>query len=179
MLQYGPTRGYRPLLEAIAGIMGAARRRPRRPERLLVTTGSQQGLDLVARVLVDPGDVVLVELPTYTGAITAFRNVQAQMVGVPQEADGIDLDALDEIFSGLVARGRRVRFLYVVPNFQNPTGLLIGLDKRRALLEWAARRDMLIVEDDPYRELFFEDSATEAGRPADQGGRRRSSASST
>jgi 2-aminoadipate transaminase len=161
VLQYGPTRGYRPLLEAIATIM-AQRGAPTQPERLLITTGSQQGLDLVARVLVDPGDVVLVELPTYTGAITAFRNVQAQMIGVPQEADGIDLAALDDIFSGLVAQGRRVRFLYVVPNFQNPTGLLIGLDKRRALLEWASRRDVLIVEDDPYRELFFEDSATEA-----------------
>ena len=160
VLQYGPTRGYRPLLETIAGIMGE-RGAPTTLERLLVTTGSQQGLDLVARVLADPGDVVLVELPTYTGAITAFRNVQAQMVGVPQETDGIDLEALDEVFEGLVARGRRVRFLYVVPNFQNPTGLLIGLAKRRALLEWASRRDMLIVEDDPYRELFFEDSACE------------------
>jgi 2-aminoadipate transaminase len=160
VLQYGPTRGYRPLLEAIAGIM-ANRGAPTAPERLLVTTGSQQGLDLIARVLVDPGDVVLVELPTYTGAITAFRNVQAQMVGVPQEHDGVDLAALDSIHADLVAQGRRIRFLYVVPNFQNPTGLLIGLAKRRALLEWAARRDMLIVEDDPYRELFFEDSTTE------------------
>jgi 2-aminoadipate transaminase len=160
VLQYGPTRGYRPLLEAIAGIM-AERGAPTALERLLVTTGSQQGLDLVARVLVDPGDVVLVELPTYTGAITAFRNVQAQMVGVPQEADGIDLAALDTIFQDLAGRGRRVRFLYVVPNFQNPTGLLIGLPKRRGLLEWASRRDVLIVEDDPYRELFFEDSASE------------------
>ena len=160
VLQYGPTRGYRPLLETIAEIM-AERGGPTALERLLVTTGSQQGLDLVARVLLDPGDVVLVELPTYTGAITAFRNVQAQMVGVPQQADGIDLGALDDLFQDLVARGRRVRFVYVVPNFQNPTGLLIGLEKRRALLEWASRRDMLIVEDDPYRELFFEDSAGE------------------
>ena len=157
---------------------GRSAARPPRSERLLVTTGSQQGLDLVARVLVDPGDVMLVELPTYTGAITAFRNVQAQMVGVPQEADGIDLEALDEIFAAPRRQGRRVRFLYVVPNFQNPTGLLIGLEKRRALLEWAARRDMLIVEDDPYRELFFEDSATRGGRASDQGGRRRSGASS-
>src|SRR5688572_15880926 len=75
VLQYGPTRGFRPLLETIAGIM-AHRGAPTAPERLLITTGSQQGLDLVGRVLVDPGDVVLVELPTYTGAITAFRNVQ-------------------------------------------------------------------------------------------------------
>ena len=174
VLQYGPTRGYRPLLEAIAGIMGN-RGAPTAPERLLVTTGSQQGLDLIARVLVDPGDVVLVELPTYTGAITAFRNVQAQMVGVPQEDDGIDLAALDSIHADLVAQGRRVRFLYVVPNFQNPTGLLIGREKRRALLEWAERRNLLIVEDDPYRDLYFEDSAGEEDvRPIkadDAGGR--------
>ena len=105
VLQYGPTRGFRPLLETVAGIMtdrGAATA----VERLLVSTGSQQGLDLVARVLVDPGDVVLVELPTYTGAITAFRNVQADMVGVPQEADGISLDALDSVYAALTAQGR-------------------------------------------------------------------------
>jgi 2-aminoadipate transaminase len=131
-------------------------------EDLLITTGSQQGLDLVARVLVDPGDVILVELPTYVGAISAFRNLQAAMVGVPQEADGIDLDALDAACERVRRDGRRVKFLYVVPNFQNPTGLLISLDKRRRLLEWAERRDVLIVEDDPYRELYFEDSASEA-----------------
>jgi 2-aminoadipate transaminase len=161
VLQYGPTRGFRPLLETIAGIM-AEREAPTALERLLVTTGSQQGLDLVARVLLDPGDVVLVELPTYTGAITAFRNVQAAMVGVPQEADGIDLAALDETYVRLQREGRTIRFVYVVPNFQNPTGLLIGLEKRRGLLEWAQKRNVLIVEDDPYRDLYFEDSATAA-----------------
>jgi 2-aminoadipate transaminase len=160
VLQYGPTRGFRPLLDVIATIM---RRRgaPTTLERLLVTTGSQQGLDLVARVLLDPGDVVLVELPTYTGAITAFRNVQARLAGVPQEGDGIDLGALDSTYERLAGQGARIRLLYVVPNFQNPTGLLIGRRKRLALLEWAARRDILILEDDPYRELYFEDSATE------------------
>jgi 2-aminoadipate transaminase len=174
VLQYGPTRGYRPLLEAIAGIM-SSRSAPTTMDRLLVTTGSQQGLDLVARVLLDPGDVALVELPTYTGTISAFRNVQAEMIGVPQERDGIDLDALDDIFTRLTRDGRRVRMLYVVPNFQNPTGVLIGLRKRRALLEWAEKRNVLIVEDDPYRELYFEDSTTEADvrpiRADDAGGR--------
>jgi len=160
-LQYGPTRGFRPLLELIAGIMEHRGVTPAL-DRLLVTTGSQQGLDLVARVLLDPGDVVLVELPTYTGAITAFRNVGARMEGVPQEEDGIDLAALDEIHARLVKSGRRVPFLYLVPNFQNPTGLLIRLEKRRRLLDWAGSRDILILEDDPYRELYFEDSATEA-----------------
>ena len=160
VLQYGPTRGLGRLLEAISGIMRS--RGVATPlERLLVTTGSQQGLDLVARVLLDPGDVVLVELPTYTGAITAFRNVQAAMIGVPQEADGISLEALDETFVRLTRDGRRVRLLYLVPNFQNPTGLLIGLRKRTDLLAWAARRDVLILEDDPYRDLYFADSASD------------------
>lgn len=161
VLQYGPTRGYRPLLEAIVDIM-TQRGIETRMNELLVTTGSQQGLDLVARVLLDPADIVLVELPTYTGAITAFRNVQAQMIGVPQEADGIDVAALDAAYERLSKEGRRTKLLYVVPNFQNPTGLLIGLDKRARLLEWASRRDVLILEDDPYRELYFEDSTSEA-----------------
>ena len=161
VLQYGPTRGYRPLVDAIAGVM-TRRGAPTTPERLLVTTGSQQGLDLVARVLLDPHDVILVELPTYTGAISAFRNVQAELVGVRQDADGIDLAELDDTCVRLEQEGRRARLIYLVPNFQNPTGLLIGHAKRAALLEWAERRDVLIVEDDPYRDLYFEDSATEA-----------------
>jgi 2-aminoadipate transaminase len=161
VLQYGQTRGYAPLLESIAQVM-ERRGVPTRPERLLVTTGSQQGLDLVARVLLDPHDVMLVELPTYTGAISAFRNVQAELVGVRQNADGIDLDELDDKFLRLQSEGRRARVLYLVPNFQNPTGLLIGRPKREAVLDWADRRDVLIVEDDPYRDLYFEDSATEA-----------------
>jgi len=161
VLQYGATRGYRPLLETIAGLM-AARGVTTDIDRLLITTGSQQGLDLVARVLLDPGDIVLVELPTYTGAITAFSNVQAEMAGVPQEADGIDLAALDDVFTRLTRAGRRVRLVYVVPNFQNPTGLLVGLQKRTQLLEWVKRHDLLLLEDDPYRDLYFPDSASEA-----------------
>lgn len=161
VLQYGPTRGYRPLLEALGEIL-AERGISVPGEQLLVTTGSQQGLDLVARVLTDPGDVVLVELPSYTGGISAFRNVQAEMVGVAQQADGIDLDNLDAVLRRLRLDGRRVRFLYVVPNFQNPTGLLLGRDKRARLLDWAARHNLLIVEDDPYRDLYFEDTAGES-----------------
>ena len=162
VLQYGPTRGYRPLLEAIAAVM-ARRGAPTLPERLLVTTGSQQGLDLVARVLLDPHDVMLVELPTYTGAISAFRNVQADMVGVRQEADGIDLAELDETYLRLQREGRRARLLYLVPNFQNPTGLLIGLVQARSRSSSGpSAATSCIVEDDPYRDLYFEDSATEA-----------------
>jgi 2-aminoadipate transaminase len=161
VLQYGPTRGYRPLVEALPTIL-ADRGIRSTPDEMIVTTGSQQALDLAARVFVDPGDVVLVELPTYTGAITAFRNVQATLVGVAQQADGIDLDDLERVALRERSAGRRIAFLYLVPNFQNPTGLLIGLEKRRRLLEWAARRNVLIVEDDPYGALHFDDVASAA-----------------
>jgi 2-aminoadipate transaminase len=158
VLQYGPTRGYRPLLDAVGSIL-RARGVETTEENLLITTGSQQGLDLVARALLDPGDVALVELPAYTGAITAFRNTQVTLAGVRQEPDGIDLDDLDRVVSRARGAGHRVRCLYVVPNFQNPTGLLISQPKRRQLLEVAARLDLLIIEDDPYGALYFEDTA--------------------
>lgn len=171
VLQYGPTRGFKPLLGALTEML-AARGIAASAEHMLVTTGSQQGLDLVARVLLDPGDVALVELPAYTGAITAFRNMQAELVGVRQEADGIDLEDLAAVLKRLRSAGRRVRFLYLVPNFQNPTGLLLGREKRQRLLEWASRENMLIVEDDPYREIYFADGSDETAlRPlkADDG----------
>lgn len=161
VLQYGPTRGYRPLLEAILGVLDA-RGIKASLEELIITSGSQQGLDLIARVLVSPGDVVLVELPAYTGAIAAFKNMQANLVGVNQDDDGINLEHLDAVVERERAGGRTVKLLYLVPNFQNPTGLLLKLAKRRRLIEWAEKRDVLIVEDDPYGVLYFDDVATEA-----------------
>ncbi|HSK08365.1 MAG TPA: PLP-dependent aminotransferase family protein [Vicinamibacterales bacterium] len=159
VLQYGPTRGYRPFVEALVDLL-ATRGIRATSEEVLITTGSQQGIDLAGRIMLDPGDVVLVELPAYTGAISAFRNTGARLVGVKQEADGIDLGDLEVVTDRERAAGRPVRFLYLVPNFQNPTGLLLSREKRRLLLEWASRADMLIVEDDPYGALYFEDAAT-------------------
>jgi 2-aminoadipate transaminase len=161
VLQYGPTRGYRPLRDLTVEIM-RSRHITAQADQVVVTTGSQQGLDLVARVLLDPGDVALMELPSYTGAITAFRNVGAEMVGVRQDADGIDLDHLDHTFTRLRSDGRRVKLLYLVPNFQNPTGMLLSLVRRPQVLEWAERRDVLVIEDDPYRDLYFPDVTREA-----------------
>jgi 2-aminoadipate transaminase len=164
-LQYGPTRGYAPLLDAIVGL-SAERGISAAREQLLITSGSQQGIDLIARVLVSPGDVVLVELPTFTGGIAAFRNAQARLVGVRQDASGISIDALDAACERERAAGRTVKLLYVIPNFQNPTGTLLARDRRRQLVEWADRRDVLIVEDDPYGSLYFEDVASaEETRP--------------
>jgi 2-aminoadipate transaminase len=161
VLQYGPTRGFKRLREAVVALM-AERGIATSDSHLVVTTGSQQGLDLAARVLLDPGDVVLLELPSYTGAITAFRNVGASLVGVEQQEDGIDLGMLDRTFVRLQGEGRRVKLLYVVPNFQNPTGLLMSAVKRRQVLAWAESRDVLILEDDPYRDLYFPDVASDA-----------------
>src|SRR6185436_18373753 len=108
VLQYGPTRGYRPLLESIIGVLGGRGIKADLTE-VMTTSGSQQGLDLIARVLIAPGDAVLVEVPTYTGAIAAFRNAQCRLVGVPQDADGINLEALDATWSRLTSAGRRVK----------------------------------------------------------------------
>lgn len=160
-LQYGPTRGYKPLLEAIVGVLNA-RDISAAMEELMLTSGSQQGIDLVARVLVSPGDVVLVELPTFTGAIAAFRNAQADVVGVAQEPDGIDLDDLDAVWQPERRAGKTIKLVYVVPNFQNPTGVLLSLEKRRRLLDWVERRNLLIVEDDPYGTVYFDIVAAEA-----------------
>jgi 2-aminoadipate transaminase len=165
VLQYGPTRGFKPLLEATLQVL-EARGIKAAFEDLMITSGSQQGLDLVSRVLISPGDVVLVELPAYTGGISAFKNAQAELVGVRQDEGGIDLADLDAVLQRERAGGRRVNLLYLVPNFQNPTGLLLTRDRRRLLLEWADRRDVLIIEDDPYGVLYFDDVATsEETRP--------------
>ena len=160
-LQYGPTRGYAPLLDAVIDL-SAERGIIATRKDLLITSGSQQGIDLIARVMVSPGDVVLVELPTFTGGIAAFRNAQAQLVGVPQDEGGLDIGALDAAWERERRAGKTVKLLYVIPNFQNPTGALLTLERRQLLVEWASRRDMLIVEDDPYGSLYFEDAATEA-----------------
>ena len=156
VLQYGPTRGYRPLLESILGVL-AARGIAADLAQVMTTSGSQQGLDLIARVLIAPGDPVLVEVPTYTGAIAAFRNAQCRLVGIAQDLGGIDLEDLDATWRREREAGTHPKLLYLVPNFQNPTGILLSPDRRIRLLEWAARRDMLIVEDDPYGELYFDD----------------------
>jgi len=160
-LQYGPTRGYQPLLDALVGVL-EARDIHVSADELIITSGSQQGIDLAARVLVSPGDVVLVELPTFTGGIAAFKNVQAELVGVKQQADGLDLDDLETVWQRERRADKTVKLLYIIPNFQNPTGMLLSLEKRHRLLEWAERRDILIVEDDPYGSLYFDDVASPA-----------------
>ena len=158
-LQYGPTRGQGKLVEAVAEIMRARGVASARTSEIVMTTGSQQGLDLTARVLLDPGDVVMVELPSYIGGIIALHNARARMVGVRQDKGGIDISDLREKIERERAAGRRVKCIYTISNFQNPSGVSLAPDRREMLIEVAEEHDLVIIEDDPYYELYFEGQA--------------------
>ncbi len=168
--QYILTRGLAALVAAV-GEYARAKGMPATAAETLLTEGSQQGLDLVTRVLVDPGDVVLVELPSYIGATAAFRAAQARMVGVRLDDDGLDLDDLRRRHGEERAAGRAVKFLYVVPSFQNPSGISHSLEKRRGLLAVARELDLLVVEDDPYGDLYFEADPLPTLKSLDHDGR--------
>lgn len=152
-LQYGPTRGLPRLCEFVANLCHGRGMRTR-TEEVMLTTGSQQGLDLIAHTLLNSGDVVLVELPTYVGGTSSFYARSANLIGVPQDDDGIIPEAVEE-----AARNHRPKLLYLIPNFQNPSGRLMSQTRREAILEVARRHDFLIIEDDPYGELVYVDGA--------------------
>lgn len=156
-LQYGPSDGHRPLREFVAGRL-ASTGTGCTPAQVLITSGSQQGIDLCARLLLDPGDRVVVERPSYVGAIDAFRQCQARFVTVASDQDGIRAESLEQLLRD--DRGpsgpHSIKLLYLVPNFANPSGVTTGLARRRALVELAARFDLIILEDDPYGELRFD-----------------------
>lgn len=169
-LQYGPTPGLPRLRESIAEIC-RTRGIDCTSEDVLVTTGSQQALQLIANVLLDPGDVVLVELPTYIGASASFYSRRAELVGVKQDDDGIDVDDLRKVAVRLQKEGRRIRFLYTIPNFQNPSGRLMARGRRNDTLAIAEELGFRILEDDPYGELVYVDDAdTTPMRSMDSGG---------
>jgi 2-aminoadipate transaminase len=154
--QYILTRGLGPLLEEI-GRYAEAKGIRSTPGQRMLTEGSQQGLDLVSRVLLDPGDVVLVELPSYIGATSAFRASRARLEGVRLTEEGLDLEHLRWRHREITRAGGIVKFLYVIPNFQNPSGITHSAASRAALLEAARELDLLVVEDDPYGDVYFED----------------------
>lgn len=158
VLQYDVTRGFLPLREKVAARSARLGIRTSAVETLL-TTGSQQGLDLVARVLLDPGDVVLVELPTYVGALVTFASRRVRTVGIVRDAEGIDLAMLERTVRKLRGEGERVKVLYAIPNFQNPSGLSMTRAAKDSLSELLARLDLLLLEDDPYGEVSFEESS--------------------
>ncbi len=152
-LQYSTTEGHLPLRESIARRLNAAHGTSVTPETVLITSGSQQGLDMTGKLFLDEEDVVLCESPTYIGAIGAFRVFRPKLVGVDTDDNGMipaDLERLLDRF------GDRVKLIYVVPDFQNPSGRSWSVERRRILLDAAARANVMVVEDAPYSELRYE-----------------------
>lgn len=165
-LQYGPTRGLPRLCQSIADLC-RARGMSATADDVLITTGSQQALDLIAHTILDPGDVVAVELPTYIGGSASFFARSAELVGVQQDDEGIVPESLAE-----VASRTRIKLLYTIPNFQNPSGRLMTQARRDAVLAIANEHDFLVIEDDPYGELVYVDGAdTTAMKSRDREGR--------
>lgn len=143
-LQYSTTEGHLPLREWIAARDGVE------AANVQIVTGSQQGLDLLGKILIDEGDVVLVEAPTYLGALQSFQPYGPRYVELPTDEHGIDTGALEEVL-----RATPAKLLYAIPNFQNPTGRTLSLERRRRLLELTAQYGVLVIEDDPYGQLRF------------------------
>ncbi|MCL2810557.1 MAG: PLP-dependent aminotransferase family protein [Clostridia bacterium] len=164
ILQYGATEGYGPLKEALCGWFEQLGFRPR-PEEVLPITGSTQGIDLIAKALIDPGDVVLVENPSFLGALQAFRLYQARLIPVPTDGGGLLLDDAERLI-----RQHKPKILYVIPTFQNPTGVTLAAERRAPLAQMAARHGVLVLEDDPYRDLRYAGDPLPAIKSYDQEG---------
>ena len=158
-LQYGPTRGNSALVHALVDYLQPRGFPSVSPANILVTTGSQQGLDLATRVLLDRGDVVLVELPSYIGGIVALHNCGARLVGVRQDDDGIVIEDLREKIDHHRRLGQRVKCIYTIPNFQNPSGVTLASDRRHQIIEVAREHNLIVIEDDPYRDIYFSEDA--------------------
>jgi DNA-binding transcriptional MocR family regulator len=150
VLQYGATEGFQPLREAISQFM-AGKGSTVKPEGLIVTTGSQQALDLIGKTMISPGDKVIVEAPTFLATIQCFRLYGANIIGAPIDADGVDVDQLEALIEE-----HQPKLVYLIPTFGNPSGATLSLARRKRILEIAARTKTLIVEDDPYGELYFD-----------------------
>jgi len=148
-LQYGATDGYLPLREMIARHTGRYGIKIT-PDNILITSGSQQALDLIGKVFINPGDRILVEEPTYLGALQAWNAYGAEYVTVPMDENGMISEALEETLRA------GPKFIYVLPNFQNPTGVTLSVERRQALIEMADRYGVPVIEDDPYGQLRYE-----------------------
>ncbi|EMR75065.1 2-aminoadipate aminotransferase apoenzyme [Thermoplasmatales archaeon SCGC AB-540-F20] len=169
-LQYGTTQGVEELRKAIAersckdGIDATA-------DNVIITSGSQQALDTVGKIFLNPGDTAVVGLPTYLGGINAFRSYEANLVGIPLDKDGMIIDALEEKIKELLKEDFTPKFIYVVPTFQNPAGVVMPESRRKKLIDVAKEYDLVIVEDDPYSKLRFDSSHVKPIKAFDDEGR--------
>ena len=150
-LQYGATEGFSPLKEQLSAFMGIKGASVAADE-LIVTTGSQQALDLLGKTMISPGDKVIVEGPTFLATIQCFRLYGAELISAPCDADGVNTDALEKLIAE-----HKPKFVYLIPTFGNPSGALLNLERRRKVLALAVKHNTLIVEDDPYGDLYFDE----------------------
>lgn len=153
-LQYGPTQGEPEMLDALLNHMSQFGD-VADPSQICVTSSSQQGLDILTLLFLEEGTPLIMEMPSYIGGVQAFHRSGAEMIGIPMDSDGMDLDRLEEKLGELDKRGRKPRFIYAIPDFQNPSGVTLSLERRKRLIEIARAREIPLVEDSPYRELSF------------------------
>jgi len=154
-LQYSSTEGLTELREFILNWLAEAREKAGL-DNIMITSGSQQGLDLVSKVLLNPGDTLIVELPSYLAALNAFRSYGGEMVGIPMDDEGMKIDILEETLTKLKNDVKKVKFIYTISNFQNPAGVTMSLARRKSILKIAKKFEVLILEDNPYDKLRFE-----------------------
>ncbi len=154
-LQYGATEGDEMLREEIIKLLEEDGIEGLKIENVLPVTASQQALDMTAKIFVDPGDPIVLGMPSYVGAIGAFRSYRADMIGVPLEDDGMNMEILEEKVKKLKEEGRTLKFVYVIPDFQNPAGITMSKEKRQKLINLAHKYNFLIIEDSPYRNLRY------------------------
>lgn len=152
-LQYGATEGYNPLREQLAAFMASKGAQDVAADNLIVTTGSQQALDLLGKTLISPGDKVIVEGPTFLATIQCFRLYGAELISAPIDGNGVKTDELEKLIAE-----HKPKFVYLIPTFGNPSGAMLSLGRRKAVLEMAVRHNTLVVEDDPYGDLYFGDA---------------------
>ncbi|MEZ0318903.1 MAG: PLP-dependent aminotransferase family protein [Pyrobaculum sp.] len=155
-LQYGSTEGIYELRQEITKFAEGYAGIKARAENVIITVGSQEALELLGRVFINPGDVVITENPTYLAALQAWRVYQPKLVGIPMDENGMIIELLEEKVRKLAAEGERIKFIYTIPTAQNPSGITMSQDRRKYLLEVAERYDLLVVEDDPYSYFLFE-----------------------
>ena len=165
-LQYGSGQGHPKLREQICDVMALEGIRAH-PDDVIVTTGSQQALDLVSRIFIDPGDVVLVEAPSYVGALGTFHQYEAKVVHVAVDDNGLIPIALREAIVATRATGRKIKFLYLIPNYQNPSGVLLSAERRTEILEICREESIFVIEDNPYGLLGFDGPTPNAMRAED------------
>jgi 2-aminoadipate transaminase len=154
-LQYGPTEGMGCTVECIVEVMKAEGTHVD-PDEVIVTTGGQQVLDLMCKAFIDPGDTIVAEAPTYPGAVPTFDAYQADVVQIEVDSQGMPIDELEAMLDRLDSEGRRPKFIYTIPNFQNPGGVTMSLPRRHRLVEVAREREMMVLEDNPYGMLRYE-----------------------